>query len=103
MKQTRCFPFCLLVMSAPLLVLGFSAQAGYESGDGSGVDGFGGECDACREVEGKVGDDEDGSSVEEDDVAAGASLAGEDGGKDGSVGLRVASSERLEVGALEAE
>ena len=70
-----------------------------EVGDGAGVDGFGGEGDAGGEVGGEVGGDEDGGGVEEDDVAAGAAFAGEDGGEDLGVGAGVAALEGFDGGA----
>ena len=52
-----------------------------------------GEGNAGVEVGGEVCGDEDGGSVEEDDVAARAGFTGEDGGEDGGVGLGVTSDE----------
>ena len=75
----------------------------YEFGDGSGVDGFGGEGDAGGEVGGEVGGDENGGGVEEDDVAAGAAFAGEDGGEDAGVGAGVAALKGFDGGAGEAD
>ncbi len=76
---------------------------GEERCDGSGVDGFGGEGDAGGEVGGEVGGDEDGGGVEQDDVAAGASFAGEDGGEDGGVGAGVAALKGFDGSAGEAD
>ena len=73
-------------------------ELGNEFCYGAGVDGFGGEGDAGGEVGGEVGGDEDGGGVEEDDVAAGAAFAGEDGGEDAGVGAGVAAR-RVSMGA----
>jgi hypothetical protein len=78
-------------------------EGGDESGDGAGVDGSGGEGDAGGEVGGEVGGDENGGGVEEDDVAAGAAFAGEDGGEDLGVGAGVAALEGFDGGAAEAD
>ncbi len=51
-------------------------------------------------VGGEVGGDEDGGGVEQDDVAAGAVLAGEDGAEDGGVGVGVATAQGFEGSAL---
>ena len=60
--------------------------------DGSGVDGFGGEGEPAAKIGGEVCGDEDGGGVEENDVAAGAGFAGEDGSEDGGVGCGVAAA-----------
>src|ERR1700692_167830 len=57
--------------------------------DGATVEGSAGELDAGVQVGGAVGNDEHGSGVEQDDVAAGAGLALEDAAQDGGVGGRV--------------
>ena len=49
-----------------------------EVGDGSAVDGGGGQLDAVAEVGGEAADYQDGGGVEEDYVARGAWVAGED-------------------------
>ena len=78
-------------------------EVGYEVGYGAGVDGFSCQVDACGEVGGEVGGDEDGGGVEEDDVAAGAAFAGEDGGEDLGVSAGVSAAEGFDGGAREAD
>lgn len=57
----------------------------HEPGDGAGVDGLGGECEAGGKVRSEVGGGKDGGGVEEDNVAARARFAGEDFAEDGGV------------------
>ncbi|MCU1226934.1 MAG: hypothetical protein JWQ42_5027 [Edaphobacter sp.] len=78
------------------------AQGGQESCNCPCVNGPGGQGDACDEVWGEVGGDQDGGGIEQDDVAAGAAFACEDGGEDGRVGVGVASDEGFDGGAFEA-
>ena len=73
-----------------------------EFGDGSAVDGFGGEGESAAKIAGKVGGDEHGGGVEEDDVAAGAFFAVEDGGENCGVGCCVAAAEGVDRGAVKA-
>ena len=61
----------------------------------SGINCAGGERYAGAEVGSEVCGDENGSGVEQDDVAARAGFTGEDGGEDGGVGVGVASNEGL--------
>lgn len=68
----------------------------------SGINCARGEGYTSAEIWGQVCSDEDGGGVEEDDVAARAGLAGEDGGEDGGVGLGVASDEGFGGGSGEA-
>jgi hypothetical protein len=80
-----------------------AAQGDQESCNCTCVNGPGGEGDACDEVWGEVGGDQDGGSIEQDNVAAGAAFAREDGGEDGGVGMGVASDEGFDGGAFEAD
>ncbi len=79
-----------------------SAKVGDECCDGTSVDGARGEGYAGDEVGGEVGGDQDGGGVEQDDVAAGAAFAGEDGSEDRGVRVSVAANESLDGGAFEA-
>ena len=63
---------------------------------------MGGEGYAGDDVGGEVCGDKDGGGIEQDDVAAGGALAGEDGGEDGGVGGGVAANEGFDGGAFEA-
>src|SRR5580704_13867402 len=74
-----------------------------ECGDGSAVYGFGREGESAAKIGREVGGDEDGGGVEEDDVAAWAGLAGEDGAQDAGVGCGVAALKGVDGGAVKAE
>jgi len=79
-----------------------AGEGGYKGGDGAGVDGAGCQGYAGDEVWGEVCGDQDGGGVEEDDVAARAAFACEDGCEDGGVGGGVASDESFHGSAFEA-
>src|SRR5208283_3893171 len=88
-----------------------AGEGGDQRGDGSRVDGAGGEGDggaegfvaAWRGERNDIGGDENGGSVEQDDVAARARFASKDGAEDGGVGGGIASTQAVDGSGGEAD